>query len=520
MGILGLCDILVLVVCGSIHLLYRYRRKNPYPLPPRLSGWPIIGNALQIPLSHAHRFYHDLEKKLGSKIMYLEALGQPIVVINDIRMATELLEKRSAIYSSRPQNRMLVEVIGADYFFGLLPYGDEWRNHRRVFQQHFSPRHLPREQEKALEFIRKALLPNLYESPQDFREHIEECIGGISLSMTYGLPVQRKHDPFVKKSADAFAIAFAAASPGKYLVNVFPILKYVPEWLPGAEFKRWAPLALATLLEVMNDPFNQTRKDMEDGMAPGSFVSESLESHRDKPDFEKNERYIKQTASQVFGAAAETTNGSIMTFILAMLLHPEVQRKVQKEIDSVVGLDRLPDFSDRDNLPYLTAVLKEALRWNPIAPMGVPHATSQDDIFEGYFIPKGAAIMANAYAMLQDSERFPNPTQFDPQRFIKNGVLRTDILDPFVVATFGFGRRICPGSHIGLSALYIAAASIISIFDISPALDENGKPMEFTPEFLGTSLVSDPLPFPCQIAPRQGKNVEGLLQEYMGIDVL
>ncbi|KXN82007.1 hypothetical protein AN958_03305 [Leucoagaricus sp. SymC.cos] len=129
-------------------------------------------------------------------------------------------------------------------------------------------------------------------------------------------------------------------------------------------------------------------------------------------------------------------------------------------------------------------------------------------------IERGFALESDcAYgAMLQDSERFPNPTQFDPERFIKNGVLRTDILDPFVVATFGFGRR--------LSALYIAAASIISSFDISPALDENGKPMEFTPEFLGTSLVSDPLPFPCQITPRQGKNVEGLLQEYIEIDVL
>ena len=80
-----------------------------------------------------------------------------------------------------------------------------------------------------------------------------------------------------------------------------------------------------------------------------------------------------------------------------MTLFPEVQRKAQDEIDRVVGNDRLPGFEDRDQLPYVDAIVKEVLRWHPIGPMGLPHTSTEDDTYEGYFIPKGALLMANIW---------------------------------------------------------------------------------------------------------------------------
>ena len=84
-------------------------------------------------------------------------------------------------------------------------------------------------------------------------------------------------------------------------------------------------------------------------------------------------------------------------FFLAMTLFPEVQRKAQEEIDRVIGTDRLPTFEDREDLPYVDAVVKEVLRWHPVAPMGVPHVSTEDDIYEGHFIPAGAIIMPNIW---------------------------------------------------------------------------------------------------------------------------
>ncbi|KXN82008.1 O-methylsterigmatocystin oxidoreductase [Leucoagaricus sp. SymC.cos] len=495
MTLLSLRDIAFLCFCGVLHYIYRHRRKRLLPLPPSLPGWPIVGNAFQLPLSNVHTFYQKLERKLDSKIMYVEAFGQPLVIINDARIASDLLEKRSALYSSRPRQPMLVEVIGAKQFFA-------------------------RDQETTLRFLRKGLLPNLYQDPQNYRNHVQGFVGGFSLSMAYGLPVRRNDDPLVRMSEEGFKAVSEAAGIGKWLVNVMPSLQHFPGWLPGMGFKQRAREVRKQLDQLLEDPYQMTRRSMEEGVNQESFVSASAELRKDRSDDEMHELYIKQTACQIFAATTETTVTGVLTFILVMLLNPEVQREAQQEIDRVVGNDRLPDISDVPELHYLSAVLKETLRWNPLVPAGIPHLTTADDVYEGYFIPKGSAVMANTYAILQDEEVFPNPKEFRPDRFIKDGVSVKDVLDPMLVATFGFGRRSCPGSRIARSALYITAASILSLFDISPTLDAHNNPIEVKPKFSAASLVSEPVSFPCKITPRQGKDVEGLLADYLGVEVL
>ena len=86
-----------------------------------------------------------------------------------------------------------------------------------------------------------------------------------------------------------------------------------------------------------------------------------------------------------------------MSFFVAMMNNPEIQRKAQAEIDRVVGSDRLPTFEDRSHLPFITCIVWECLRWNPVAPFGVPHASVQDDVYEGYWFPKGTTIVPNIW---------------------------------------------------------------------------------------------------------------------------
>lgn len=88
-----------------------------------------------------------------------------------------------------------------------------------------------------------------------------------------------------------------------------------------------------------------------------------------------------------------------MTFFLAMNAFPEVQKKAQQELDRVIGSGRLPVCADRDNLPYIMAVMKETHRWHPVAPMGLPHASIAEDVCKGYRIPKGAMLMANTWCV-------------------------------------------------------------------------------------------------------------------------
>ena len=93
------------------------------------------------------------------------------------------------------------------------------------------------------------------------------------------------------------------------------------------------------------------------------------------------------------------TVSSTESFLLAMMLHSEVQRKAQEQIDKVIGHDRLPQFSDKKDLPYIDCILWEVLRWKPIVPLSIAHYTVKEDIYEGYLIPKGTTVFPNVWSV-------------------------------------------------------------------------------------------------------------------------
>jgi hypothetical protein len=225
-----------------------------------------------------------------------------------------------------------------------------------------------------------------------------------------------------------------------------------------------------------------------------------------------------------------------MTAFTMLVANPIIQARVQAELDLVVGKDRLPDFSDRPRLPYLQCVITETLRWGAATPVGVPHRTSQDDTYRGFFIPANTTILANQWcvacwrcrcrfaladqeacfrAMLHDERVYPDPGRFNPDRFLA-GEGRTPQNDPREVA-FGFGRRyvlfcasispvlllllavltrrhpalvyrICPGMDLAENTLWIAIASIFYAFRISSDLDAEGKPVPIDLEYKENSV--------------------------------
>ncbi|OJT13618.1 O-methylsterigmatocystin oxidoreductase [Trametes pubescens] len=159
-----------------------------------------------------------------------------------------------------------------------------------------------------------------------------------------------------------------------------------------------------------------------------------------------------------------------------MALYPDVQRKAQAALDAVVGPGRLPDFGDSDALPYIHAIVREALRWHVVVPLGVPHRTMRDDEFHGYFVPAGTNVLPNAWAMLHDPAAYPDPDEFRPERFMRDGQLDLTAHDPALFA-FGFGRRICPGRYFAFTSLFITVASVLHVFDIGPPFDADGAPI-------------------------------------------
>ena len=123
-----------------------------------------------------------------------------------------------------------------------------------------------------------------------------------------------------------------------------------------------------------------------------------------------------------------------------MVLNPDVMKKAQEELDRVVGKEDLPDFSDEGSLPYIDAVVRELLRWNPPGPIGIPKRVTQDDSYRGYFIPAGATVIENIWAVFRDPNIYPDPDTFNPDRFLKDGKINPLIFNP-KDRVFGSGRR-------------------------------------------------------------------------------
>ncbi|KAI0278775.1 cytochrome P450 [Russula aff. rugulosa BPL654] len=174
----------------------------------------------------------------------------------------------------------------------------------------------------------------------------------------------------------------------------------------------------------------------------------------------------------------------------------------QGRLDLVIGRDRLPTFDDRLRLPYVEALCKELTRWHLVLPLALPHLLSKDDVYRGFFIPKGSIILADAwYGDPTRPEVYPDPEEFKPERFLnEDGSVRDDPILSFV---FGFGKRICPGRHFVDATIFIVVSSVLSVFKVAKAKDENGHEIPVKAAVTADrGVVIHPEKFECSILPR------------------
>lgn len=181
---------------------------------------------------------------------------------------------------------------------------------------------------------------------------------------------------------------------------------------------------------------------MNRGVAPISFCRLLIEQQQKTGMDDLDMAYACGTP---FGAGVETSSGSILSFLLACAqFGPEFIPKAQKELDSVIGNDRLPTYDDYEDLPYIRAVVNETLRWRPVAVLGgTPHASTEDFEYKGMLIPKGSTIIGNLWSIHLNEKDFPDPDHFLPERFME----KRDYPGQWGHSAFGWGRRICPGEH-------------------------------------------------------------------------
>ncbi|KAG5917221.1 hypothetical protein E4U42_007331 [Claviceps africana] len=491
----------------SIVLYYpRSRSKSSLRLPPGPRGLPIVGSVFDLPPWGIPEYQHWLKlKDTYGPISSLTVFGTTLVILHSHEAAQELLVKKSSKTSARPAFHF-ADMCGQGGLAPTTTSGPVHRQHRKLMHQLMGTKLLVEQFSPIQDVESKRLLLRVMNEPSRFIDHIKTEASAIILKIVYGYSIEpHKVDPLVSAIERGMDVFSRTVLPFSWAVDIVPQLRHLPSWLPGVSFHKIARQWVQFSKGMIDVPYNFAEQQISRGTFKPSYVARHLRQDGGKAGERKalnqeDEDIIKKSAAILFGGGADTTVSSLSSLLLALILHPDVLSRAQKEIDEVVGSDRLPGFQDRDRLPYINALVKETHRWMPVVPIGTTHTTEEEMIYSGYRIPKGAFILPSIWWFMHDPEMYANPSEFNPERFLEPRN-EPDPKDHI----FGYGRRICPGRYLADDTMYLNISRVIATFDVTRKLDEQGRPLEIKREATA-GLISRPAPFPYNITPRSAKH--------------
>lgn len=511
---LWLSAIVVVPLLALLHDIWVWKRMPPGPTP-----LPFVGNKLQLPKSKPWLQFQKWSKTYGP--IFTVWIGRkPTVVISDPNVAVDLMEKRSTKYSSRPRMVAMGEILWDNASILVQPYGKEWSIRRKLLHQALTPKALslykPVQTAEASRLCRQLL-----ENPGSWEKLLERFTSSIVFCVAYGHRIDSLNAQVIRQRFKFMHVAASLNVPGKYLVESFPVLKYVPDALAPwkADIKKRGREEAAANMGIVD----MVRSDLAKAKSEGRDIPDSLckllLQSREQEHIPLSDRDFSYIPASLFGAGSDTTASTLCTAFLALVTHPQTLDAAHAELDTVIGHSRSPTFDDEANLPYIRALAKEVLRWRPVAVLGgTPHASTEDDWYNGYYIPSGTTVLGNSWAINLNDEYYPNPHHFDPTRFLDEALAQR-AKSPTSLSrkphpaksghsSFGWGRRICPGANLAENSLYIALAKILWAFDVRPTKGVQYDVFDYTEGF-----NIRPKAFQCEITVRSEAHREVLLRE-------
>ncbi|KAK1231444.1 hypothetical protein PQX77_005424 [Marasmius sp. AFHP31] len=403
-----------------------------------------------------------------------------------------------------------MEIMGWTPLVAFMQYGKELMKHRRMLQQCFGSVKESISFNPIFADEARLLVKNLANStlPDAYLKYLHRYTTSIITRMAFGHRIKSHDDVFLEISDGITAALTNCGPPGNTPVDFFPWLSRLPSWFPGTHYATVARSYHKNVRKIYDIPLEFLRANMASGNYEKCFASEKLEEleNSENPNSTEEVEAVKATAAAISVGGEGTSHASLQSFLLAMLHHPECQKRAYEEIISVVGEDNLPNLNDRESLPYIDCIVQEVIRWSPVGPLGIPHRAMDSDIYNGLYIPKGATVIVNylyvsfgqaiptkltpsnsaMYRGLSlDEKVYSSPKAFDPVRFLPRPEGRGE---PHFASAFGFGRRMCPGRHLAPLVLWNAIACTLATLEIVPVKDEKGNPrlpeLEFSDSFV------------------------------------
>ncbi|CAE6438831.1 unnamed protein product [Rhizoctonia solani] len=463
----------------TLILLWRLIRRPKIRHPPSPTSIPFVGNIFSIPSGHEYIEFAKLGEQLKSDVVYLEILGNKIIILNSAEAALDVLEKRSAFHSDRPSLPMVKDptLMNWSGLPSVVGYNDLWRHYRRMMNNWLNARAVTQfdelQERQARLLLQRLLSATSHSQPfKHVRNEFFFAMASSIFELAYGYKIQNTQDQFFQDSQQAFHNVTVAGMQANFLVNTFPAMSYIPDWFPGTGWKRTAREWRVHQIKAKTEPYEWLKAQVANGTNQPSILSSLLQDHKILSGLtptEKDER-LKEIGIVLYGGGTDTSANFLVSFVAAMVLNPHSQVKAQQELDAVVGPAVLPSMSDKDRLPYLSNLIEEVLRLYPVVPLG------------------------NLWAIGRDPRHYENPEVFNPDRYLDPDVPRAP--------AFGWGRRKCPGIHFAETSMFITTALLLSVFTFSKRKDNRGKEIEPRIELEANSIVLALKPFDFEFMPR------------------
>ncbi|OHE93433.1 cytochrome P450 [Colletotrichum orchidophilum] len=504
----GACGVFILLVAHIRRTSQRHANKS-LPLPPGPPQLPILGNLFNKPEKpFSWMIHYQWKYKYGPVVHYREG-RQSHIVLTTVEAAHDLLNKRASNYSGRSFSPYAGELVCKKYNMLFLQYDAQLRLHQRLHVQGLSPRsaalYYPIIELESLQLLND-LLSEIGEKSGEEKEgaaldphwHFRRAASSNVSVIAWGYRLMRgnlEHEAQI----DFFDICPTSA-----------VLKSIPPWYDTFPWLRNLPYTISPWKRAAKSLFEREEAhhlaNFRSALKrPGYNLSKQVASSTDRLDTGMSETEQAWVVGALTLANGDTSVAILCWFVIAMLTYPHFLLKAQAMIDEIVGHDRLPVYEDREKLPYVDAMIEEVLRWRPILPAGMDHAAVEEDEYKGYKIPKGATVIPSQWAITRDKDVYgADCNDYRPERWLESKDLPK--------TAFGYGRRLCPGRHVGREGLWILFARLIWAFRLEQPTDPVTlkKQMIDPMSMLPMGIVIGPDPFEALFTPR-GPWVEDLV---------
>ncbi|KAM6388738.1 cytochrome P450 1A4-like [Pluvialis apricaria] len=491
-GVVSATEVLLAaaVFCLVFLLIQSLQQHVPKGLksPPGPRGYPLLGNVLEL-RKDPHLALTRLSQKYGD-VMEIRIGTRPVLVLSGLETIKQALVKQGEDFMGRPGLHTFQYISNGQSLAFSPDSGEVWKARRKLAQNALktfsiapSPTSsstclLEEHVSKEADYLVTKFLQLVGEEKSfDPYRYVVVSVANVICAICFGKRYDHNDQELLNivNLSNEFGDAAAAGNPADFI----PVLQYLPsrtmQLFKG--INRRFNLFVQKIVQEHYTSFDKEHiRDITDSLIEHCQENSVGEDARVPLSNEK----IITIVNDLFGAGFDTVTTALSWSLMYVALYPDIQKKIQEELDQTIGQERRPRLSDRGVLPYTEAFILEMFRHSSFLPFTIPHSTTKATVLNGYYIPKDTCVFVNQWQVNHDKKLWKDPSAFNPERFLNAAGTEVSRTESDKVMTFGLGKRRCIGETIGRWEVFLFLTTMLQQLEFSL---RPGEEVDITPQY-------------------------------------